>query len=56
MFAGGCNFNAVALLDAALTIDETFIKDAIQSNYSGADLKAHRQRLLRALVATGRGR
>jgi len=52
----GGDKNAVALLDAALTIDETFIKDAIQSNYSGADLKAHRQRLLRALVATGRGR
>jgi hypothetical protein len=51
---GNGDKDAIALLDAALGIDDRFIKDALQCSNSPANLKANRERLVRAVVATRR--
>lgn len=40
------------VLQAALSLDDAFVKDAVQYSVAPADLHAHRERLIRALEAT----
>lgn len=50
--AAGGHRDAVELLRAALTIDDAFVKNALECSYDVADLRAHRDRLVCALAAT----
>ena len=50
--AAGAHEDAAAMLRAALNIEDAFVKNALECSYDVADLRAHHDRLVRALAAT----